>query len=160
MLHHFSIAAENPVRVAQALADLLNGEFAPFPPHPGSFMALSLDNYGTMIEVYPAETELMPGFGAEQVTFSSNAFASPFSATHVAISVPLSQEEIEGIAAREGWRAVRCNRDGFFDVIEVWVENKLMLEFLTPAMAAKYVDFMQPENLAKFLAPAGDPVAV
>lgn len=160
MLHHFSIAAENPARVAQALAELLKGECAPFPPHPGSFMALSLDNYGTMVEVYPAETELMPGFGAEQVSFSSNAFASPFSATHVAISVPLNQEEIERIAAREGWRAVRCNRDGFFDVIEVWVENKLMLEFLTPAMAAKYVDFMQPQNLAKFLEAAGEPVAV
>ncbi len=42
MLHHFSIAAENPGRVAQALAELFNGEFAPFPPHPGSFMAIAM----------------------------------------------------------------------------------------------------------------------
>lgn len=160
MLHHFSIAAENPARVAQALAELLQGEVAPFPPHPGSFMALALDDYGTMIEVYPAETELMPGFGSEQVTFSSNAFASPFSSTHVAISVPTSQEQIERIAAREGWRAVRCNRDDYFDVIEVWVENKLMLEFLPPALAARYVAFMQPQNLQKVLAEMKEAVAV
>ncbi|PSB27361.1 hypothetical protein [Stenomitos frigidus] len=160
MLHHFSIAAENPSRVAHALAEVLHGECAPFPPCPGSFMAIALDNYGTMIEVYPAETELMPGFGTEQVTFSSNAFASPFSATHVAISVPTSQQKIEQIAAREGWRAVRCNRDSYFDVIEFWVENKLMIELLTPPMAAKYLEFMQPQNLAKFLSAPEEPVSV
>jgi hypothetical protein len=160
MLHHFSIAAENPARVAQALADLLHGEVAPFPPHPGSFMALSLDDYGTMIEIYPAETELMPGSGAEQAAFSSNAFASPFSATHAAISVPTSQEEIERIATREGWRVVCCDRDGYFDVIEVWVENKLLLEVLPPSMAAKYVAFMQPQNLKKLLAEMSAAVAV
>jgi len=160
MLHHFSIAAENPGRVAQALAELFNGEFAPFPPHPGSFMAIAMDDYGTMIEVYPAETELMPGFGAEQAIFSSNAFASPFSATHAAISVPISQEEIERIATREGWRVVRCDREGYFDVIEMWVENKLLLEFLPPSMAAKYVEFMQPQNLKKLLAEMSEAVAV
>jgi hypothetical protein len=152
MLHHFSMAAENPSHVAQVLAEVWQGTCAPFPPHAGSFMALAMDAYGTMIEVYPAETELMPGFGTEAVTFAGNTFASPFSATHVAISVPSSQEKIERIAAREGWRAVRCNRDGYFDVIEFWVENKLMLEFLTPSMTARYCEFMQPENLAKLLA--------
>ena len=160
MLHHFSIAAEKPSHVAQVLAEVWQGECAPFPPCPGSFMALAMDDYGTMIEIYPAETEIMPGFGAEQATFSSNAFASPFSATHVAISVPSSQEEIERIAAREGWRAMRCNRDDLFDVIEFWVENRVMLEFLTPPMAAKYCEFMQPENLAKFLAASKEAVAV
>jgi hypothetical protein len=154
MLHHFSMTAENPGRVAHVLAEILHGTVAPFPPHPGSFMAIALDDYGTMIEIYPAETELMPGFGAEAVTFSSNAFASPFTATHVALSVPASQEEIERIAAREGWRMVRCDRDGFFDVLEFWVENKLLIELLPPEMATKYVEFMQPENLAKlFTAP-------
>ncbi len=152
MLHHLSISADNPARVAQVLAEVCNGKVAPFPPHPGSYMAITMDEYGTMIEVYPTETELMPGFGAEQVTFSNNAFASPFTATHIALSVPLSQEQIERIAAREGWRAVRCNRDGFFDVIEFWVENTLMVELLTPQMAAKYVEFMQPQNLAKLFA--------
>lgn len=158
MLHHLSISADNPARVAHVLAELCNGKAAPFPPHPGSFMAIAMDEYGTMIEVYPTETELMPGFGAEQVTFSSNAFASPFTATHLALSVPLSQEQIEHIAAREGWRAVRCNRDGFFDVIEFWVENKLMVELLTPQMAAKYVEFMQPQNLAAFFAAEPNPM--
>ena len=151
MLHHFSIAAENPSRVAQVLAEVWQGKCAPFPPHAGSFMALAMDAYGTMIEVYPAETELMPGSGTESAIFSKSVVASPFSATHVAISIPTNQEQIERIAAREGWHAVRCNREDFFDVIEFWVENKVMLEFLTPSMAARYCEFMQPENLAKFL---------
>lgn len=160
MLHHFSMTADNPSHVAQVLAEIFHGEAAPFPPHPGSFMAIAMDDYGTMIEIYPTETELMPGFGCEQASFSSNAFASPFTATHVALSVPASQEQIERIAAREGWRMVRCDRDGFFDVLELWVENKMLLELLTPQMAAQYVEFMQPQNLAKALAAAGEAVAV
>ncbi len=159
MLHHFSMTAENPGRVAQVLAEIFGGECAPFPPHPGSFMAIALDDHGTMIEVYPTETEIMPGLGCGQATFSSNAFASPFTATHVAISVPASQEQIERIAVREGWRMVRCDRDGFFDVLEFWVENKVMLELLPPQMAARYVEFMQPQNLVKFFA-ASEAVAV
>ena len=160
MLHHFSMTADQPARVAQVLAELLHGEFAPFPVHPGSFMAIAMDAYGTMIEVYPTETELMPGFGREQAIFSSNAFASPFTATHVALSVPASEEQIERIAAREDWHLVHCNRDGLFDVLEFWVENKMMLELLTPQMATQYVECMQPQNLAKFIATARETVAV
>jgi hypothetical protein len=50
---------------------------------------------------------------------------------------------------------LHCNRgDSFFDVIEFWVENKLMLELLPPAIASEYITFMQPQNLEKFFAEA------
>jgi len=49
---------------------------------------------------------------------------------------------------------VRCNRDSFFDVIEFWVENTLMLELLPPAFTRQYLMFMQPQNLEQFFAPA------
>jgi hypothetical protein len=61
--------------------------------------------------------------------------ASRFTATHATISVPTSQAEIEQIGSYEQWRVVRCNRDSLFDVMELWVENSLMIEFLTPEMA-------------------------
>ncbi|MEH2222995.1 hypothetical protein [Nostoc sp.] len=64
-----------------------------------------------------------------------------------------SQQEIEKIGVREDWRVVRCNRDSFFDVIEFWVENRLMIELLTPEMASQYLKFAtQQENLKYFLA--------
>jgi hypothetical protein len=159
MIHHLSITAEHPLHVAQVMAEIWHGQAAPFPPHAGSFMVLALDRFGTMIEIYPAGTELTPG--ATEANFSYNANSSPYQATHAAVSVPASREEIEQIAAREGWQSRYCDREGFFDVIELWVENRLMIELLTPEMAAKYTEFMQPQNLAQFLAEsAPNPVAV
>lgn len=151
MIHHISMAAENPLHVAQVLAEIFQGQVAPFPPHPGSYMVLSLDDQGTMIEIYPDRTELLPGSGQDGVGFSQNLFATSFSATHAAISVPTEQVEIERIAEREGWRAVRCSREDLFEVIEFWVENRLLLEFLTPSMAPRYISFMNPENLQRTL---------
>lgn len=171
MLHHISIAAQNPAHVAQVLAEVFHGQAAPFPFHPGSFIAIALDEFGTMIEVHPAGTELVPGSsaaadgeilapGSDAVVEVKSHSTPTYSAVHAAISVPASREEIEQIAQREGWRSVYCTRgEAFFDVIEFWVENTLLLEFLTSEMAPKYTTFMQPENLAQLLAtPAPEPV--
>ncbi|GAB4377328.1 MAG: hypothetical protein Kow00121_26420 [Elainellaceae cyanobacterium] len=159
MIHHISIAAQHPLHVAEVLAEIWRGQAAPFPPHPGSFMVMALDEFGTLIEVYPAGTELTPG--ANEAEFSHNATPSPYQATHAAVSVPASREEIEQIGAREGWTVRYCSREGFFDVIEFWIENTLMIELLTPQMAAKYIAFMQPEHLAQVLADlALEPVTV
>lgn len=159
MIHHFSIPAMNPFHVAQVLAELWGGQAVPFPPHPDSYMVLTMDDHGTMIEIYPTGTEMVPGLDQGEVQFSVNPLTSPHSATHAAISVPMSQSQIEAIAAREGWRCVWCDRDGFFEVIELWIENRLLLELLPPAMAARYVSFMQPVNLVKILS-APQPAAV
>jgi len=107
-----------------------------------------------VVEIYPADSVLVPGQDNEQCEFSQNAFVSRFSATHVAVSVPASQEQIEQIGQREGWRLQRCNRDSFFEVIEFWVGNRLMIELLPPAIAPQYLRFMQPQNLEQFFAPA------
>lgn len=69
------------------------------------------------------------------------AITARYTDIHAAISVPIIQQEIEEIGVRKGWRVVRCNRDSFFDVIEFWVENRLMIEFLTPEMASQYLKF-------------------
>ncbi len=159
MVHHISIAAEHPRHVAQVLAEIWHGQAAPFPPHPGSFMVIALDEFGTMIEVYPAGTGLTPGTHA--VEFSHNADCSPYQATHAAVSVPASRDEIEQIGTREGWKVRYCSREGFFEVIEFWVENTLMIELLTPQMADKYMTFMQPSNLAELWAEsASEPATV
>jgi hypothetical protein len=154
MIHHISIAAKNPQRVAQVLAELFQGRAFPFPPHPGSFMVFPLDEHGTGVEVYPLGTELIPGQEDEQVTFVKNSFSSLFTATHAAISVPVSEELIQSIGAREGWRTVRCDRDGLFEVIEFWVENRLMVELLTPSMVAKYLGFTRADVLEQVFAAA------
>src|SRR3981189_380597 len=60
MIHHLSIAARAPKQAAGVLAELMGGTAVPFPPNPGSFFALQLDDHGSGVEVYPAGTELEP----------------------------------------------------------------------------------------------------
>ncbi|MBW4646203.1 MAG: hypothetical protein KME23_24965 [Goleter apudmare HA4340-LM2] len=160
MIHHISIAAQNPLRVAQVLAEIMNGKAVSFFPHPGSYMVFPLDQHGTGIEVYPLETKLVPGEGDQPSQFVLTANAIGLTATHAAISVATSQEKIEQIGQREGWRVVRCNRDSFFDVIEFWLENTIMIEFLTPEMAAQYLAVTTPENLDKMFSSESVAVAV
>ena len=152
MIHHLSIPASNPSKVAGVLAEIFKGNFIEFPPHPGSYLSFPGDQYGTAIEVYPLGTQLRPGKEAQQVEFQHSHSTSRFIATHAAISVSLSQEEIETIGQREGWRVVRCNRDGRFDVMEFWIENAVMLELLTPEMALQYTQATEPQKLAEFFA--------
>ncbi|MEG4801376.1 hypothetical protein QUB63_15940 [Microcoleus sp. ARI1-B5] len=160
MIHHISISAQKPQHVAQVLAEIFKGQVVPFPPHPGSYMVIAMDEHGTAIEVYPSGTELFPGSGQDGCGFQQNPQASQFTATHAAVSVPSSQTDIEQIAVREGWRVVRCDRESFFDVIEFWVENHLMLEFLTPEMTAKYLAFtQQPDLLKNFVAAPAEAIA-
>ncbi|MBD2681258.1 MULTISPECIES: hypothetical protein [Nostoc] len=153
MIHHISIAVRNPNHVAQVLAEILKAQAVPFPPNPGSYMVIPFDEHGTAIELYPLGSQIEPGEGDEECLFVHTAISSRFTDIHAAISVPTSQEEIKQIGVREGWRVVRCNRDSFFDVIEFWVENRLMIEFLTPEMASVYLKFAtEKENLKYFLA--------
>src|SRR5689334_17013997 len=112
MIRHFSFAAENPQKVAEALAEILGGRAVHFPAHAGGFMALSGNPHGTSIEVYPLGTELAPN-AKGLVEFRENAAPSRYTPTHAAISVPVSQEKILAIAAREGWTAQRTQRGPF-----------------------------------------------
>ena len=138
MLHHLSIPAANPQQVVRVLANLLGGDVSGFGPYHNSYIAWARDAAGTAIEVYPRGTELRPDPAPRQAQFHHNPQHSPYVATHAAISVDRSEEEVLAIAREAGWRALRLSR-GSFDVIEFWVENSVMLEILTPAMAADYL---------------------
>ncbi len=147
MIHHFSIAARDPAHVAEVLAEVIGGQSMNFSPFPGSRIVVAGDEYGTAIEVYPLGLELAPGDGDASVHPIDNATPSPYTATHAAVSVALDEDGILRIARRENWRAVICERSVAFKVIEFWVENRLMIEFLTPGMARDYLRALAPENL-------------
>lgn len=152
MIHHISIAAKDPRRVAGVIAELWQTRAMPFPPVPGGYMVISDDGRGTAIEVTPIGSEIVPGGSDdEQAQTITNRDASPYTATHAALSVPVSRERIAEIAAREGWRTGAFVRGGVFEVIEFWVEGRLMLELLAPDMAQRYLDVMTTSNYEEFL---------
>ena len=151
MIHHLSIAARNPEHAANVLAECMDGITIPFPPNPGSFFALALDEHGTGVEVYPAGTELQPN-ATDGTAFIKNPPATQgYVATHFALSVALEAEQIEAIARREGWNCFRCSRGGFFEVMELWIENTVLVELLPPSFAQQYLAFAKAENVEKFL---------
>lgn len=148
MIHHVSIPAREPQHVAEVLAELMNGKCYPFGPLEGAFMAQSGDEHGTMIEVYPDRSTLEIPAKDEQVVFGDNAAPPQNWPFHVLLSVPREREEIERIGTREGWRAKTFGRGmqgekPFFHVIEFWVENRLMIEVVSPPMAREYEGFLK-----------------
>ena len=122
MIHHLSIAAHDPKHAADVLAEMMGGTAVPFPPNPGSFFALQLDDHGSGVEVYPADTVLQPN-GDVGGTFAKRDGLNGYGSTHFALSVATYATTVKSIAKREGWNCFDCNR-GPFHVIEVWVENE------------------------------------
>ncbi len=101
-----------------------------------------------MIEVYPERATLDIPDRDDQVVFGANAAPPQTWPFHVFLSVPREVEEVERIGVREGWRAKTFGRGmqgqkPFFHVIEFWLENRLMIEVATPAMAQEYLDFLK-----------------
>jgi hypothetical protein len=156
MIHHLSIAAKDPKHAAGVLAELMGGTAVPFPPNPGSFFALQLDDHGSGVEVYPAGTVLQPG-GATGGNFMKQE-ARGYGSTHFALSVATAPEKVQAIAERAGWKCFDCNR-GPFHVIEVWVENETMVEILPPKYAAEYLAFTRPDKVREAMTKAGTSAA-
>ena len=157
MIHHASIPAENPRRVAKVLAELLGGRSLPFPGLDGAFWTGPGDANGTMIDVYPSTTYLVPGRGEEPVDFRDGA-KPMFSAWHLLVSVAVPTSRIFEIATREGWRSARVERqEGAFELVELWIENRVLIELVTPEGRAAYVKYMDPTNPDGLFARTGAP---
>ncbi len=146
MIHHITLAVNNPLHVAEVVAELWQGQAMPFPAHPDSYIALALDSYGTALEFLPRGMVLKPGSDQEPMQFSDSDKAG-YTATHVNIAVPISEAQIYAIANREGWRAIRCRRGEFFDLIEFWIENEVLIELLPPILMKEYLDTVNPDTL-------------
>jgi len=156
MIHHVSIPARNPEHVASVLAEVMGGKSVPFGPLEGAYMAMSGDAHGSMIEVYPDKATLDIPAKDDQVVFGENREPPQTWPFHVLLSVPLDREQVERVGAREGWRAKTFGRGmqgkkPFFHVIEFWLENRLMIEVVSPPMAEEYENFLknaQPSLMA------------
>jgi hypothetical protein len=160
MLFHASIPARNPENVARVIAELWGGFHAPFPSFPDSWMAIAGDDRGSIIETYPCDRVISPGSGQNSFVPAESKTAQ-YSAFHLAVASKLTPDEVLAIGEREGWRAVRCTRGhNFFDVIELWIEDIIMIEVLTQEMQQQYLAFATPENFRAFAAAAAAAAAV
>ncbi len=143
MIHHISIPARDPERVAKVLAELLAGYAGPFVgPIPGAWVAYAEDAHGTGVEVYPERTTLVPGEDEDMGAVALRE-APAAVAFHALVSVKAGRTDIERIGAREGWRTRHFWRGPnpqvrLFELYEFWVENRVMLELVTEDMVEAY----------------------
>ena len=153
MIHHVSISAHDPKHVADVLAELMGGRAFPFPGGVAkSFMAVSGDDNGTLIEVYPEDVTLQPGTSDEQQARAGHDAQPGYVPFHMLLSVPIDRPTVERIGEREGWRTKYFGRGApgqkpFFHVIEFWVENRIMIEVATPDMVSEYTQMLRYEKL-------------
>ena len=153
MIHHVSIPARDPRHVADVLAELMNGKAYPFPGAiANSFMAVSGDAHGTMIEVYPETLALKHGNADDEQVTAATVPPPAMYPFHVLLSVPTDRAAVQRIGDREGWRTKVFGRGApgkppVFHIFEFWVENTFMLEVATPDMVAAYAETIQPARL-------------
>jgi len=149
MLFHVSIEADDPQRVAEALAQIWDGEAFPFPPVGlGSWVAIAGDEFGSLIEVYARGTELHPG---EAGAIGVEGPPRRHGATHFAMGTSLSGGQVMAIAEHMGWTADYCRRADRFGLIEIWIDDCLMIEVLTRAMQREYLNTVTIENWRRML---------
>ena len=144
-LLHVSINADEPERVARLVATLLGGQAMPFPPFPDSWIAFTAEDDGTAIEVYPTTHVLTAGAHTIACEVRQRNAAPTFA--HAAVGSPLDRSRIIELAEAEGWLARICDR-GPFECVEVWLEDRLLVEVLDPAMQADYRRGMTASNWA------------
>ena len=138
MIHHVSIDADEPKRAAGVLAQLMGGHVLADLPFEDAYMAVAADEHGTLIEVWQRGTVSSLVNSRAPGTIATTEEHPQFTPFHVAISVSLDEEGVRDVAGQAGW-AVARRKGGPFDVMEVWVENRLLVEVLTPEMAADYL---------------------
>jgi hypothetical protein len=80
-----------------------------------------------------------------EVQIRQDGSAQGASGFHVAITSAMSAEEIVAIGKAEGWRAVPCDRGGVFDVVELWIEGRFLVEVMPRAGLHRYLAFYNPE---------------
>ena len=169
MIHHISIPARDPQHVGEVLAELMHGYTGPFiGPIPGAYVVYADDAHGSGIEIYPESTILVPDEGAGSIGVRHPDDAPSPHAFHALISVPVERSDIERIGTREGWYTRHYWRGppgvNLFELYEFWVENRVMLEFVTSDMLKPYVAIAngsaQRSLLARRAAPAARESAV
>ncbi len=133
---HTSIPVRDPKRVAQALAELVEGSKFDF-LHPGCYF-VTFGEPGLLIELYRKEIELHPGKSGEPCELLDSDSPASFTGSHTAICVSANADRVLEIAGAYGWRA-EVHRRRVFRVIEFWIENEYLLEVFPPEFVSEYL---------------------
>ncbi len=143
-IHHFTVPAHDPAKVAAALAEILGAKVVSLPHPEGTLLVYAGDGDGTAIEVWPAKLRIEPTRG----DLALRELPLPEAWPHHAFvtSDACSTETILAIFAREGWRAERVQNGPpgrGFSLVRGFIENHTGIELGGSEMRAEYERYFQ-----------------
>ncbi|HJV90665.1 MAG TPA: hypothetical protein VJ623_10200 [Holophagaceae bacterium] len=144
MIHHISFSALDPRHVAQVMGQLFGTPILPAPPAfpEGSYFVPMMDDHGSYLEILPHGTVLRAGESEGAQGAWVRAVEGTFNPNHALISTHRSVEELLALGANQGWRTLVADR-GPFRLVEMWIENRQMMEFVTQDQLRVYRAFVQ-----------------
>ena len=134
-ISHISLYADDPQFVAAALASLIGGHAAPFPPCAGGwvcFLSAARAAWShEFIEFYPRHAQLARTPGAVRPLFMPvEGGPATGAGSHVNLMLPMTAAQIEAACASSGLlHAWRWN-----GLMDVWLEDRLMVELVPAAV--------------------------
>lgn len=142
MIYRISISVNHPLPTAIALAEIWGSTYFALPPLPNSYAVLPAGDCGTAIEIYPIDTEVCITDAEMAAELFDALFKRPTTLCG-AVSVAATSAEIRRIANCKGWQ-VRSERFGLFEIVELWVENRCLLELLPRTQPMRSHQTLQP----------------
>ena len=91
----------------------------------------------------------MPGTDKNQtlrIAHSKQAQMPQYHCIHFLLTVDSSHEKVFAIAKRVGWHAVRKYSLGVIDMIEFWIENKMMVEIVLASEEKKAINALKSKD--------------
>jgi hypothetical protein len=142
-IHHFTVPARDPVRVANVLAEVFGARVIPIPHPEGTLLVYGGDADGTAIEVWPAA--LRGEVGTHELRLRED-LPMPAAWPHHAYvtSDACDTDRVLAIFAREGWRAEKVHNGpphAGFGLVRGWIENHTGIEIGGSEMRAQYERF-------------------
>ena len=142
-IHHFSIPARDPERVATVLAAVLGARVVPLPHPRGTLLVYAGDPDGTAIEVWPAG---LRGAVGEHELAPRDDLPFPEAWPHhgYVSSDAADAEQVVALFTREGWKAERVHNGpphSGFSLVRGWIENHTAIEIVDREMRGQYERF-------------------
>lgn len=143
-IHHFTVPAHDPMRVARALAEILGARVVPIPHPVGTLLVYAGDSDGSAIEVWPAQLRVDPALG--DLTLRDLPLPEAWPHHGFVTSDACTTETILAIFRREGWRAERVQNGPpgrGFSLVRGFIENHTGIELGGREMRAEYEQFLK-----------------
>ena len=143
-IHHFTVPAHDPERVARVLAEILDASVIALPHPPGTRLVYAGDNNGSAIEVWPAA--LRADAAGRDLALRELPLPDAWPHHAYVTSDACDSDQILAVFAREGWRAEKVHNGpphSGFGLVRAWIENHAQIELGGKEMRAQYERFLR-----------------